>query len=1144
MKEALRIELEARDSSPGATQQKASEPQVSAWVKASAGTGKTTVLTNRVMRLLLEGTSPSRILCLTYTRAAAAEMALRVMESLGAWATCDDNRLGESIGKLQGSVATQKQLEDARRLFAEVLACPGGMRIRTIHAFCQEILRRFPIEAGLPPHFAVIEESDARALQEEAQRDVLRAADAQPESDAGRALKELAGDLGEHGFAGAMDAVLDDRARLEAAAKQAGGFKKLVARMRSELSLAPEDTAEAITRAAIAALPEADIRKAGKCLAEASKRYAPRGEGILSWLALSPEERLLKFEDYCGCFFTAAGEPYAEIANKEILGKYQDLEAIVRKECARLESALERLEAAEIAETTEALFTLGMETARHYARRKAAQAALDYDDLIIKADELLRRPGIAPWVLYKLDGGLDHILVDEAQDTSRAQWNIVAALAEEFFAGSGSKPDIEPTLFVVGDEKQSIFSFQRADPEAFEEYRNFFAQKIADADKVMRPVSMQVSFRSAPAILEAVDAVFARDSAKSGVSHDAVKHEARWKEMRGRVELWPLIPAPPKEKAESGEWAPPPDYEEEHDREAELANQIADRIELALRKGEPLPGEEKPLHAGDIMVLLRRRGRFADLMVRALKKRKVPVTGVDRMCLVKQLPVMDLLALVQFALLPEDDLTLATALKGPLIGLNDDDLMKLAIGRKGTLWASLGDKVALDVRLAAAHGYLSRWLNAADFLTPFDMLAQILNEDCPASRISGLHAIWSRLGHDSIDPVNELLNAAQGFSQRHTPSLQSFLQWLVATEAEIKRELDRGDKKGGGQVRIMTVHAAKGLEAPVVFLPDAASLPRAVDVPNILWLGDVPFYIARKPRAGLARRLWDAAREKQMEEYRRLLYVALTRPANQLYVAGWEPARNEGGGESWYRLVQEGLKDRHQPAAVHENVSPVPDIVVADEDIRKKTPKAAVKLKSVEKIALPSWIRTDPPEEERKSRMATPSQFVAQPASATPDEVFSRGRIIHRLLQSLPDIVDEKREAVAARFLANPQHRLTKNQQAEIAHEVLRLLRDPAYAPLFAPGSRAEVPLAGQVAGHGIAGQVDRLCVKDGEVWIVDYKTNRPPPESAASIPEAYLLQMAAYRAILRDIYPDKKTRCFLLWTYRPLLMEVPENKG
>ncbi|MFY9286874.1 MAG: 3'-5' exonuclease, partial [Alphaproteobacteria bacterium] len=701
----------------------------------------------------------------------------------------------------------------------------------------------------------------------------------------------------------------------------------------------------------------------------------------------------------------------------------------------------------------------------------------------------------------------------------------------EFFAGSGIHSDENRTLFVVGDEKQSIFSFQRADPEAFAEMRSYFAKRIEDADKIYDEVPMRVSFRSAPAILKAVDAVFSGQH--EGVSSEPMQHFAasprpHQPEKMGRVEVWPLLQTPPKDKA-SEDWVLPLGYEPEHDPQAELAKQIATTIKNWLTVKEVLPGYDRPIGAGDIMILLRRRGRFADLMVRALKNQHIDVTGVDRMYLVKQLPVMDLLAMMQFVLLPEDDLNLATVLRGPLLNISEDQLMDLAIKREGSLWASLSENSAF----IKEYSYLLGWLDRVDFVSPFTFLSSLLSEACPASLVSGRHALWSRLGPDALDPIDELLNAVQDFSRRHSPSMQHFLQWLMATETEIKRELDRS----GGQVRIMTVHASKGLEAPIVFLPDTSKVPRTQDVPKLLWdKNEIPFYLARQPKRGVIKPLWERARLKQMQEYRRLLYVALTRAANRLYVCGWETG-NQSMSESWYYQVHDGLKALHQPGFIDPQTPA--EIVIADPEIKTQLRKEKAPLKA-EPPSLPAWAKENAVEELPAPRTLAPSRHIQEMATATPDSRFVRGRIIHRLLQSLPDVVDAKRDEAASRFLLNPQHGLTPEQQKEIKDEVLRnLIRNPLYAPLFGAASRAEVPLVGLVHGRVVSGQVDRLCLKGDEIWIVDYKTNRPPPEKIEAVPEPYRLQMADYKGVLEAIYPGRTVRCFLLWTYAPKLMEL-----
>jgi ATP-dependent helicase/nuclease subunit A len=585
----------------------------------------------------------------------------------------------------------------------------------------------------------------------------------------------------------------------------------------------------------------------------------------------------------------------------------------------------------------------------------------------------------------------------------------------------------------------------------------------------------------------------------------------------------------------------PTGYEDEHDPQAELARQIARKIKRWLDSNEALPGASRTIAPGDIMILLRRRGRFADLMVRALNGCNVPVTCVDRMRLVSQLPVMDLLAPMRFVLLPEDDLNLAALLRGPLMGFSEEQLMLLAIGRTGTLWQSLRDMAYTSSLFSTAHDYLAARLGEADFSTPFAFLSHLLNAPCPAHPTSGRMALWGRLGDEALDPIDELLNEAQAFAQRHSPSLQNFLHWLTKADAEIKRELDHGGGLNGGQVRIMTVHASKGLEAPIVFLPDTASMPRTADIPKFQWTADgLPLFLARKPgfMSSPAGQLWQKARERQLQEYRRLFYVALTRAASRLYICGWQNNVEGDNSGSWYNLAATALRPLHRAyLADRQQPDPIPDVIYGDADpLLATSPKLSPP--ALTKIALPAWAHEHVSEHFNVLSVAPPSTADAL-AAALPDAAFTRGRIIHRLLQSLPEIVEEKRSAAIMRFLSHPRHQLDAAQRDEIAQEVSNLLNDERFASLFGIDSRAEVPLTGNIAGMPIFRQVDRLCLRGDEVWIVDYKTNRPPPVNESEIPDAYRRQLMEYRALLAAIYPHRRVRCFLLWTYAPHLMEI-----
>ena len=1117
---------------PQQEQRKASDPAKSVWVAASAGSGKTKVLADRVLRLLLDGVLPQRILCLTFTRAASAQMSIRITSELAEWATCDDNVLREKLDALQGMVPEPEQLANARRLFAEVLNCPGGMRIRTIHAFSQEILRRFPLEAGLPPQFKLMEESDAQALRHEALMDLFQSAASAPESAEGVALRRMVREVGEESLAALLHEATALPEYLAGALARYGDWEQLAQRQRRLLGLTSDESVERVLTEAVAESSFAGVllRQVVDLLQGEAKTYAGRGAIMAHWLSLPPDQRVEQFDFYCGAYLKKDGEIFTKFASEKFCAAHPEIAAALENEGMRLMLVRERLASLQCIEQTAAIFTLARALNALYEERKQAQGTLDYDDLLLAAERLLHREGIAPWVLYKLDGGIDHILVDEAQDTSPTQWRIIATLADEFSNGASARSDRHRTLFVVGDEKQSIYSFLKADPATFAVMREHFKQRIIACDPAgYSEVPLNLSFRSAPAVLRAVDAVFAEEAVRQGVSAVPVVHGAFRRDAAGRVEVWPLVAAPEIDD-KNEEWSLPTKYERAADPIADLASRVADQIEHWVKAGEQI--RDRAIKPDDIMVLVRRRNAFVDHLVRALKGRGVPVTGVDRMTLPTQLAVMDLAALLQFALLPEDDLNLATVLRGPLLDVSEDQLMSIAIGREGSLWQSLEKNQKLQDRTA----YLRHWLARADVATPFAMLTEILGQPCPADTISGRCAIWKRLGPDALDPIDELINAAQDFCLRHTPSLQAFLHWLTATEAVIKRELDQG----GGQVRITTVHAAKGLEAPIVILPDTTSVPDKNKINKILWdtAECVPFYVPREPQNAFLGALRETFRQKQMEEYRRLLYVALTRPADRLYVCGYQTKRSDRTGQSWYTLVSNALKPLHEPALAVDPDS----IVVADAELKKE--KTATATRATLEIMLPSWIAARAPEEPDPPRPLVPSRPTqAEPAVLTPqDWRFARGRLIHRLLQSLPDVEPASREQAALRFVANPQHGLTSTQQKKLVAEVMALFVHPAFAPLFGPDSRAEVPIVGRHGQQLIAGQIDRLCLLPGEVWIVDYKTNRPPPEALDAVPDIYQRQLAAYKAVLSTLYPGQKVRCFLLWTHTPLLMEAPDD--
>ena len=1136
-------------------QQRAASPAASAWVAASAGTGKTKVLVDRVLNLLLAGAKPQRLLCLTFTKAAAQEMALRLTKILADWTTASPEELDRALAELGGAPPSDAQRQRARRLFADVLDTPGGLRIDTIHAFCQSMLRRFPLEAGVPPNFQVLDERSAAELMQDCRDAMLDRARRDPSGDLARALAVVTARTTEQGLDDLLAELMRERGRLQRLAgggRGAADLRRAVARLYAALELKPDETEDGVLRAACAdsEFDVGELRRAAKALRAGSPTDQQSGEILAAWLA-QPDRRVASFDAYLEIWFTedGVGPRRARIATKGVLQAAPGLDVAFDREIERLERVRTRRNAARTAECTAALLRIGTALETQYREAKADRAALDYDDLILSARDLLRRPGVAPWVLYKLDGGIDHILIDEAQDTNPEQWEVVEALTGEFFAGQGRerRERIDRTVFAVGDVKQSIYSFQRADPQSFVDLRAKFAARARAADKQWTSENLTVSFRSTAAVLAAVDAVFARPDASTGVALDgaAIRHDTDRIGAGGLVELWP--PVVPRGRVPVPPWALPVERIEEDSPPARLARLIARTVAGWIARGETLESQARPIRAEDIMILVRRRNVLVDLLVRELKGSGVDVAGVDRMVLADQLAIMDLIALGRFLLLPEDDLTLATVLKGPLFGFSEERLFELAWDRPDTLWAALRRRAGENADFGAAATELSELLARVDFVRPHELFAEVLGPR------GGRKRLVARLGVEAHDPLDEFVAATLAFERRHPPALETFLHWLEAGREEVKRDLESHARD---EVRIMTVHGAKGLQAPIVILPDTFQVPKpGARGTKLLWsrlAEGGPDLLLWSPQPVRDDRLSQTARAEQRRaqeaEYRRLLYVAMTRAQDRFYVCGYQDRGPPSDG-CWYRLIEAGLKDvatRFDFAGPEDALAGPGLRLMSPQRQAVKQPPAPVPAAAPLK---PDWAERPPPDEPDPPRPLVPSRPEGEeppplaPFDAAADtRRFRRGRLVHRLLQTLPDLPQAERRAAARRFLARDTHRLLPLEQEALAREIMAVLEHPDWADLFGADSVAEVPVVGRVGARIVSGQIDRLVVGAESVLILDYKTNRPPPLRPADVSPIYVRQMAAYRAAIGGLYSGRRLRCALLWTDGPTLMELPDD--
>jgi len=1135
-------------------QEEAADPTISAFVTANAGSGKTHTLINRVARLLLSGAKPETILCVTYTKAAASEMQRRLFEVLGGWSVASDAQLREALGKLRSRATASfdgRELSAARRLFAAALETPGGLKIQTIHAFCEKVLKRFPIEAGVAPGFKVLDEPAQAAVAAAARRLVAHHVLNTP-GELADAYARLSVSLDFRRFQ-AMFGEFEARRRA-LGEFLAEGLESAVRWVWQAVDI-PEGTEPAdLGIAAMAAMDRGLYRRAAEALKPGGKTDAGRAAALSALAEADPAD----FDAALRLFFTKDGDDAKWIGSAKRLKDIPELQAALLAEQSRLALARERIRAARVGRDSTDAVRLANAYLAAYEIEKRAAGGLDFEDLVDRTCALLHSRPAAAWVLYKLDGGVDHILLDEAQDTAPEQWKIVDALTEEFFAGEGRRAAerLKRALFVVGDRKQSIYSFQGADPELLRTQYEFHRDRASGAGYRLKQLDLIESWRSTPQVLSFVDAVFKPAHLAEAIQPgQAVEHRVAppRRTHEGCVDVWDLeIDRRGKDR---DAWDLPLDVEPEDSANRRLARRIAAEVKALIDRRDGVYGKEngklRAANPGDVLILVRRRGALFEEVLRALKHARVPVAGADRLSLTNHIVFDDLLALARFALFPGDELTLAALLKSPFCDLDDASLYRLAHGRDGTLWRVLRRRAHEEPVWAAAEGFLQAVIEAGRNLRPFEFFVA-LTEHLGADGRSMRQRLLRRLGAEAKDALDEFLNQALAAEARGAHDLETLAAELAGLEIVVKREMD-ADR---GEVRVMTAHGAKGLEAPIVILPETLPLPPRLSPlmrithskrEGFLWRpsskGDCP--ITAEARA--------ARTAREDAEAFRLLYVALTRARDRLIICGRRHERTDPDKiKGWWGAVRDTLG----AAGVAEQVRELthPDGATFRRYGPDPTPVWARGSAPPHPAALPAWTQVAAAP-EIKGRFASPSH-IGEEAAAAPALSpltaaagglgrFRRGDLIHRLLQVLPDLPPQRWEDGAGALLARESD-LTPEQAAEMAAAALSVLRDERFAEVFGPGSRAEVAIAGTAAGLpeglSISGRIDRLVVLPDRVLVADFKTNRPSPTDIEAADPAYIRQMAVYAAVLAEVFPGRAIAAALVWTDGPKLMPIPEN--
>jgi ATP-dependent helicase/nuclease subunit A len=1104
-------------------QRAASDPEAHVWLSASAGTGKTYVLSARVLRLLLRGVSPDAILCLTFTKAGAAEMAERVHQRLAHWVQIEDTLLHHELEAL-GEVSGPGERDFARTLFAKVLESRGGgLRIMTIHAFCQTLLAGFPLEAGLLPGFRPLEGREQAALIGEVLTNLVIQAEREGDARLSGDLQALSLRLGE-------DAVIQFLMRaapaLEGLEQIATGLEAIVRRaLDVPAEFSPADTIAACTDGAF---ERGSFDELAAMLNDwGSSRAVTRLGQLGDWLIAQPEDRARTLAILRRCWAKSDGDLFESKGWVPPDPAYFSVVARLDHWCSDLLAQQGR---AELAATITAALNAATRYARAYAEAKRIRGLVDFDDMIQRTRALLDTVGMGEWIRYKLDQATDHVLVDESQDTNADQWAIVRALTSEYFAGEGAKPETLRTVFTVGDYKQAIFGFQGTDPQFYEAARYLFTRNAQDVGQDMLELSLQHSFRSSPPVLDVVDAVLSEVGGDALGLGDALDVHRSAAGGTGSVLLLPPVTA--QDDLES-------DAEEEWLPEATriLAGKLAKQVRAWLDEGLWLAKHDRALMPGDVMILVRKRGDLASLLVARLHEEGVPVAGVDRLRLQAPLAVQDLVSAMRFAAQPQDDLNLAALLVSPLIGWSQEALFDVAYDRPGALWEAIPE--------GDARTQLLTMLSAADNITPYAFLEQLLS-----GQFTGRKALLARLGNEARDPINELLNAALQFERDGVTSLQGFLDAFDRNEADIVR--DPG--ASGDAVRVMTVHGAKGLQAPLVILADACGDPENAKDPNFKWAIEgvaeaLPLFRPRTAERLLVASLEQSAADADLrarQEHWRLLYVAMTRAEERLVIAGsLGPAAARKGvpEQSWHAVIERAMMrmttDKSDDARWgsvmrHGDTANVVRLPAAARgtQVQKVGPKTRER---------PDWLDRPAPHEARPPRPLAPSSIGADetpnpPPGAALLAAAERGRLLHALFQRLPTLSRNTRRAAAEAWVA-----AAGGDQTLVDH-VLQVIDDPEFAMLFASDALAEAPVAGVVDGIVIAGTIDRMAVTDTVVEIVDFKTGRRVPETQDAIPVQHVRQMAAYAALLAGVFPDHEIRASLLYSEGPVLHRLPPS--
>jgi ATP-dependent helicase/nuclease subunit A len=1066
-------------------QQIASDPNYSIWLSASAGTGKTKVLTDRVLRLLISGVEPRRILCLTFTNAAANEMKERIHSRISKWSVISDKELKLELEALSGSASHSAEVKKAKALLSNYLQKSESLNIYTIHSFCQKVLKQFPIEAQISPSFRIIDEINTQKIFALVKYSLITNSSLSP------VVSKFLGEMHEIKLNELIEEILNHKIKFKYLFDRFRGAADYQNYLRSTLKLVDGEN----EISAILDGKKQIARYIDKMSISEIKKL------LLEFVAASSDEMVEQFNKLKSFFLTADEQKKKKLLTKALQSEYPgQLEYLLTIQEAIFET-LNRIKTYKLFESSLNLYELAKGVISNYESYKNLQNFLDYDDLIYYTHQLFTKSEFKDWILYKLDGGIEHILVDEAQDTNLNQWKLILAMLSDFVAGESSNK-ANKSIFVVGDEKQSIYSFQGAEYEQFNKIKAEILQQLANSQKKYQVVNLGTSYRSSKLILDTVNQIFnhIRGIDPGLFEADNFELKCHLENYGGRVEVWPLYKAT---KSEDVFW--PTSYQEQtDDAQDKLAQDIASYIKDMIDSKKILFSTQRPVAPEDFMILLRQRNELAHKIVKELKKLQLPVAGLDRIALFEDLSVQDLLSAAKFALLPEDELNLACLLKSPIINLNDQDLYQLLYKREQNLYSQIQqDSKYLKVKEQLAEiNKLARNLGLSDF---FYVLVYGHNN---------LIHFLSRNGRESADPINELISLALKFEQEISGSLQEFVSWCSTCNIELARGTNNDNV-----IKIMTIHGAKGLQAPIVIVPETTELSKSTD--RFLWDdNDCPFFGAKASQyCEFYDNLKQIEKNKQYKEYLRLLYVAATRAQEQLIFCGYSAYENINPN-CWYNLVNAAL-EKTLKTIIRKDV-----MVLINESSLKSPSIAHAKQQAIKPLPLINMtIKTSYKCEDQQENIMPYSPLAL-------DQSATYGEIIHKILEE--SLATKNIENLLDHHLFDllPEYYLKL-----VKPKLYKLINSDEFKRLIQGEIMIEVSIGSQHEYR--LSRIDLLSLHQDQATIIDYKTDKNVPEDINGVPEKYVAQLKSYKEAIQSIYPNKTIEAKILWIMAPSFMQI-----